>query len=410
MCLQRSLPPITSLRRPRTDVCTDTMLLTILLLSVSLHLLGDSAAQASPPEVCSEQREALRVLRQVQKLLTDHEASYLRGVRTLSKRLNQLRGQLQRREDKDSCPQLKPPRHGRILGRKLKLGHELHVLCDPGYQLSGSESRTCTENQTWSGQLAVCSELPSATNTSSSALRPARCSTAQGVQHCSCDPGYLIQTGGLCQDIDECGLYQGRAGSKLCVHECVNTPGAYHCVCPRGYLLESQPNTCKDVDECVSKEAACPGEQCVNLYGGFTCVRPECPKPKMNATYVKVSGHQCERTPCPVGSSGCLDAPHSVSFHYIPVQSQLPVPRVLFTMTAPRSQAESQRFTLTRGKGPRGLEVRQAGRHRGELLLTKPVSGPAEIQVDVEMEETSAEGPQGRHVFTVTIFVSQFTF
>ncbi|XP_069595622.1 fibulin-7-like isoform X2 [Ranitomeya imitator] len=370
MCLQRSLPPITSLRRPRTDVCTDTMLPTVLLLlSVSLHLLGDSAAQASPPEVCSEQREALRALHQVQKLLTDHEASYLRGVRTLSRRLNQLRGQLQRREDKDSCPQLKPPRHGRILGRKLKLGHELHVLCDPGYQLSGSESRTCTENQTWSGQPAVCS------------------------------------------DIDECGLYQGRAGSKLCVHECVNTPGAYHCVCPRGYLLESQPNTCKDVDECVSKEAACPGgEQCVNLYGGFTCVRPECPRAKMNATYVKVSGHQCERTPCPVGSSGCLDAPHSVSFHYIPLQSQLPVPRVLFTMTAPRSQADSQRFTLTRGKGPRGLEVRQAGRHRGELLLTKPVSGPAEIQVDVEMAETSAEGPQGRHVFTVTIFVSQFTF
>ncbi|XP_073515946.1 fibulin-7-like isoform X2 [Phyllobates terribilis] len=253
-------------------------------------------------------------------------------------------------------------------------------------------------------------ELPSLTNMSSS-LRPARCSTAQGVQHCACDPGYVIQSGGLCQDIDECGLYQGKAGSKLCVHECVNTAGAYHCVCPRGYLLESQPNTCKDVDECVSKEAACPGgEQCVNLYGGFTCVRPECPKPKMNATYVKVSSHQCERTPCPVGSSGCLDAPHSVSFHYIPLQSQLPVPRVLFTMTAPRSQADSQRFTLTRGKGHRGLEVRQAGRHRGELLLTKPLSGPAEVQVDVEMAETSAQGPLGRHVFTVTLLVSQFTF
>ncbi|CAJ0961175.1 unnamed protein product [Ranitomeya imitator] len=164
-------------------------------------------------------------------------------------------------------------------------------------------------------------------------------------------PQCLLILPPLPPDIDECGLYQGRAGSKLCVHECVNTPGAYHCVCPRGYLLESQPNTCK-------------GEQCVNLYGGFTCVRPECPRAKMNATYVKVSGHQCERTPCPVGSSGCLDAPHSVSFHYIPLQSQLPVPRVLFTMTAPRSQADSQRFTLTRGKGPRGLEVRQAGRHR----------------------------------------------
>ncbi|XP_075694375.1 fibulin-7-like isoform X2 [Rhinoderma darwinii] len=377
------------------------MLRTVLLLSVSLQLLSDCGGQA-----CPEQREALRVLRQVQKLLTDHEASYLRGMRTLNRRLNQLRGQ--RPEEKESCPQMKPPRHARILGRKMKVGHELHVLCDPGYQLTGSESRTCLDNQTWSGQPAICSEPTSVTNTSS--LRPAKCSTFQGVQHCACDPGYVIQTGGLCQDIDECELYQGKAGSKICVHECVNAPGSYHCVCPRGYLLDSQQNSCKDVDECVADPSACPGEQCVNLYGGFNCVRPECPKPKLNATYVKISSHQCERTPCPLGSSSCLEAPHSISFHYIPLQSQLPVPRVLFTMTAPRSQGDSQRFTQTRGKGHRGLEVRQAGRHRGELLLTKSLSGPAELQVDVEMAEMSPQGLLGRHIFTVTLFVSRNTF
>ncbi|KAM3919289.1 fibulin-7-like isoform 1-T2 [Leptodactylus fuscus] len=380
------------------------MLKTVLLLSVSLHLLGDCEGQA-----CPDQREALRILRQVQKLLTDHEASYLRGIRTLGRRLNQLRLQLQKQEDKDSCPQLKPPRHGRILGKKLKVGHELHFLCDPSYQLTGSESRTCMDNQTWSGQPAVCSELTSVTNTSS--LRPAKCSTSQGVQHCACEPGYVIQSGGLCQDIDECGLYQGKAGSKICVHECVNTPGSYHCVCPQGYLLDSQQNSCKDVDECVSNHSACSGgEQCVNHYGGFTCVRPECPKPKMNVTYVKVSSHQCERTPCSLGSSSCLDAPHSISFHYIPLQSHLSVPRVLFTMTAPRSQGDSQRFTLIKGKGHRGLEVRQAGRHRGELLLTKSVSGPAELKVDVEMAEMSPQGLLGRHIFTVTLFVSQYMF
>ncbi|KAG8562407.1 hypothetical protein GDO81_015666 [Engystomops pustulosus] len=375
------------------------------ILSALSLLLGGSR------KACPEQREALKVLRQVQKLLTDHEASYLRGMRTLSRRLNQLKGQLQIQEDKDSCPPLKPPRHGRVLGRKLKAGHELHFLCDPGYQLTGSESRTCMNNQTWSGQPAICSELMSVANTTSTTLRPAECSTFQGIQHCACDPGYVIQSGGLCQDIDECDLYQGKAGSKICVHECVNTLGSYNCVCPRGYLLDAHPNSCKDIDECVSNRSACTGgEQCVNLYGGFTCVRPECPKPKMNVTYVKISGHQCERTPCPLGSSSCMDAPHSISFHYIPLQSQLPVPRVLFTMTAPRSQGDSQRFTLTRGKAHRGLEVRQAGRHRGELLLTKSVSGPAEIQVDVEMAEMSPQGILGRHVFTVTLFVSQFTF
>ncbi|XP_056381425.1 fibulin-7-like isoform X3 [Hyla sarda] len=325
------------------------MLKIVLLLGFSLQLLGDSEGQA-----CSEQREALRVLRQVQKLLTDHEASYLRGMRTLSRRLNQLRGQLQRQEDK---------------------------------------------------------ELVSLTNTSSLITRQAKCSTFQGVQHCSCDPGYVIQTGGLCQDIDECSLYHGKAGSKICVHECVNTPGSYQCVCPQGYLLDMQQNSCKDIDECVSNQSACSGgEQCVNLYGAFKCVRPECPKPKLNVTYVKISSHQCERIPCPLGSSSCLEAPHSISFHYISLQSQLPVPSILFTMTAPRSQGDSQRFTLTRGKGHRGLEVRQAGRHRGELILTKTVNGPAELQVDVEMAEMSPQGLLGKHIFTVTLFVSQYTF
>lgn len=111
-----------------------------------------------------------------------------------------------------------------------------------------------------------------------------------------------------------------------------------------------------------------------------------------------------------MGSAACLEAPHSVSFHYIGVQSQLPVPRVLFTMTAPRSPGDGQRFTITRGKGQRGLEVRQAGRHRGELILTKQLTGPAEIQVDVEMAEMSGQGFLGRHIFTVTLFVSQYPF
>ncbi|KAM5126204.1 fibulin-7-like [Mantella aurantiaca] len=379
------------------------MVKAVLVFCVALHLLGVSAGQA-----CSEQREALRTLRQVQKLLTDHEASYLRGMRTLSRRLNQLRAQLQKGDGKDSCSPLKPPRHGRMLGNKLKVGHEVHFLCDPGYRLLGPETRTCQDNQTWSGHTASCAESPSVTN--ATLLRPAKCSSSHGTQHCTCDAGYVIQPGGVCQDIDECGLFH--ASAKICVHECVNTPGSYHCVCPPGYLLDPSQNSCQDIDECVAEQNACAaGQTCVNLYGGFTCVRPECPKPKHNTSYTKTSAYQCERTPCHVGSAACLEAPYSISFHYIGLQSQLPVPRVLFTMTAPRSPGDAQRFTITRGKGQRGLEVRQAGKHRGELILSKALSGPADIQLEVEMAEISvAQGLVGRHVFTVTLYVSQYPF
>ncbi|KAM4614417.1 fibulin-7-like [Discoglossus pictus] len=381
------------------------MLRSILLLSVSLHLLGHCKSKT-----CPEQREALRVLRQVQKLLSDHETSYLRGLKALNKRLTHLRGQILKGATKDACPRLKPPRHGRTLGGKLMVAHEVHFLCNPGYQLVGSETRTCLENQTWSGQTAVCTaELVSVTNTST--LRPAKCTSLFGTQQCTCDPGYLIQPGALCQDMDECSLFQNKPDSKICVHECVNTPGSYHCVCPKGYVLDSKQNSCQDIDECSSGQASCTGGgQCVNLFGGVVCVQPECPKPRQNTTYIKTSGHQCERTPCPMGSSSCLDAPHSISFHYISVQSQLPVPRVLFTMTAPRSLGDTQRFTITRGKGHHGLEVRQAGRHRGELVLNRSLIGPIELQVDVEMAEMSQRGILGKHIFNVTVFVSQYPF
>ncbi|KAM4722436.1 fibulin-7-like [Rhinophrynus dorsalis] len=380
------------------------MLKSVLLLSVSLHLLLICKGQA-----CPEQREAVKALRQVQKLLADHEASYLRGLKALNRRLTNLKDQLLKGDKKETCPRLKAPHHGRILGGKLMVGHEIHFLCNPGYRLLGSETRTCLHNQTWSGQTAICTGLASVTNTSF--LLPAKCSSFQGTQHCTCDPGYLIQSGAVCQDIDECSLFQSKWDSKICAHECINTPGSYQCICPHGYLLDPHQNSCQDIDECVSEQNSCTGEErCVNLFGGFVCVRPECPKPKQNVTYVKISGHQCERTPCLMGSSSCLDAPHSISFHYIAVQSQLQVPRLLFTMTAPRSLGDSQRFSITKAKGQRGLEVRQAGRHRGELVLNKSLIGPAELQVDVEMAEMSSLGILGKHIFSVTIYVSQYPF
>ncbi|XP_063294068.1 fibulin-7-like [Pelobates fuscus] len=380
------------------------MLKQFLLVSIFLQLLVNCKGQA-----CSEHRETIRTLRQVQKLLTDHESSYLKELKSLTRKLTRLGADLVKADSREqNCPPLKAPRHGRKLGAGMKLGHEMHFVCDPGYLLLGSETRICLENQTWSGQSAVCTAV---TNTSSPFQRPAKCSSYYGTQHCTCDPGFLIQPGALCQDLDECTVFQSKPGSKICVYECVNTAGSYRCVCPRGYVLDTAQNRCQDIDECVSDQSACPGSDlCVNLFGGFICAHPECPKSKPNVTYVRTSGHQCERTPCPVGNSNCLEAPHSISFHYLAVQSQLSVPRVLFTMTAPHSLGGSQRFSIVKEKGQRFLQVRQAGRHRGELVLNRSITGPSELQVEVEMSEMSAQGILGKHIFTVTVYVSQYPF
>lgn len=55
-----------------------------------------------------------------------------------------------------TCPKLEAPMNGRKLGKSHSVGHEVHFLCEPGYELVGSESRVCQESLTWSGQPTAC--------------------------------------------------------------------------------------------------------------------------------------------------------------------------------------------------------------------------------------------------------------
>lgn len=55
-----------------------------------------------------------------------------------------------------TCPKLEAPVNGRKLGKSHSVGHEVHFLCEPGYELVGSESRVCQESLTWSGQPTAC--------------------------------------------------------------------------------------------------------------------------------------------------------------------------------------------------------------------------------------------------------------
>lgn len=56
----------------------------------------------------------------------------------------------------ETCPQLAVPLNGRMLGRSLRVGHEVHFICDAGFRLVGSETRACRHNHTWSGTQPFC--------------------------------------------------------------------------------------------------------------------------------------------------------------------------------------------------------------------------------------------------------------
>ncbi|NXJ85809.1 FBLN7 protein, partial [Trogon melanurus] len=409
---------------------------------------------------CVSQPQVLSAVRQLQKLLAAQEAAHLRGTRSLRQQLAVLQSRLQRQATKrnETCPQPAVPLNGRMLGRNLRVGHDIHFVCDAGFRLAGSETRTCRHDRTWSGSqpfcrsIDDCSSNPCANSgtcvdgnqgytclcprgwsgpscqtpiyaslpppadwvapSNASFSRQPRCAEGRsGSRRCSCDAGFQMRAGTMCHDVDECQLFQSNPQTRICLYECLNLPGSYRCLCPPGYVLHADRNTCEDVNECAGKQHNCTqGELCINTFGGHHCVRPKCPPPRHNTSYVKTSAFQCERNPCPMESRGCRQAATSISFHYLPLQANRTVPHVLFKMSTTRFVGDSLRFALVGGRGQGIFAVRRSDRQTGELVLTSPLAGPATLEVEVEMSEFSRKVPLGKHIFKVTVFVSPYEF
>ncbi|XP_041917702.1 fibulin-7 [Alosa sapidissima] len=434
---------------------------------------------------CPSRQELQSSLRQVHKLLSAHETSYMQSLRALRKKLNLVQTSMARQPAKPTnvtCPKLEAPANGKKMGKMMLPGHEVHFLCDPGYELVGSETRQCKETLTWSGQQPVCKDINECasspcmnggtcenevngfvclcakgwggatcqspvptffitiTNTSAATaagaagtagtagtagasvsppatsspfVRPSHCTQTQGTTHCTCEAGYTIsgRDTSICTDIDECELFHMGQGGRLCLHTCVNTPGGYRCACPAGYNLTRDGRNCKDIDECTNKQHNCTRDQlCINTYGGFQCVKVDCPRIR-NATYVKTSSLRCERNPCPVDNRACAQAPNSVSYHYLAVVSNLSAPRVMFRVSAMRMTGDTLRFSLLGGgRARRHFTVQRSDRQTGQLMLLSPVQGPITLEAEVEMSELERRVLLGRYITRVTVFVSPYEF
>uniref|UniRef100_G3P0Y0 Sushi domain-containing protein n=1 Tax=Gasterosteus aculeatus TaxID=69293 RepID=G3P0Y0_GASAC len=375
-----------------------------------------------PPrqQECPSTQSLLNLLRQVEKMLVVHEASYQQGLRSLRMKISALHNRTGGEESAfpSSCSKLEPPPHGRRLGRVFGVGHEVHFLCRPGFELIGSRTRVCLDSQRWSGQQPICRRecrgvrdgsnvLIAGFNSTGNFFRQSHCTHFLGSTRCTCDVGFTIsgRDNNICTDIDECLLFPL---GRLCVHRCVNTPGSFHCLCPAGYDLSGEGRGCTDVDECEKQLHDCAAEEmCVNTFGGFRCVRVECPR-MINATYIKTSPMRCERNPCMLGDKACTQAPNSISFHFLSAVSNMSTPRVLFRVSAARVLGDTLRFGLAGGRGH--FSVQRSGRQTGALLLVAPIEGPATLEAEVEMSELERHNLLGRYLTKVTLFVSPYGF
>ncbi|XP_034072449.1 fibulin-7-like, partial [Gymnodraco acuticeps] len=421
---------------------------------------------------CRSTHDLLTSLRQVEKMLSVHEASYQQGLRSLRKKMSALHNStMSIFKTGATCSKPELPANGRRLGRVFGIGHEVHFLCKPSYELIGPRTRVCLDSLRWSGQQPMCRRLnasgnsltsftpaspssfpvsaalfsssPSPTSSSSSSssssassssallslpppsssssspmssppssVRPSHCTHFLGSTRCTCDVGFTIsgRDNNICTDIDECLLFPLAQPGRLCVHQCVNTPGSFHCFCPAGYDLSRDARSCTDVDECENRMHNCSADQvCVNTFGGFQCVKVECPQMK-NATYIKTSSMRCERNPCMSGDKSCSQAPNSISFHFLSVVSNMAAPRVLFRVSAARVLGDTLRFGLAGGRGRGHFSVQRSGRQTGTLLLVTPIEGPSTLEAEVEMSELERNQLLGRYLTKVTLFVSPYTF
>nr|XP_057903463.1 fibulin-7-like isoform X2 [Doryrhamphus excisus] len=421
----------------------DMALVWVVMVTLGLHQASSASAQACPPI-----RDLLTSVRQVEKMLAAHEAAFQQNLRSLRKKMSALQNSTlaAMKAANASCPKADPPAHGRRLGRVFAVGHEVHFLCKPGYELIGPRTRVCLESLRWSGQAPTCrpeedggsdgirSSSPSSSpvadapptsmptsmpvlatlsaSSPPSSVRPSHCTRLLGSTRCTCDVGFTIsgRDNSICSDIDECQLFPLAQPGRLCVHQCVNTPGSFRCFCPAGYELAADGRSCTDVDECDIGKHNCSGEEmCVNTYGGFRCVTVACPHGD-NATYIKTSPTRCERNPCVQGDRACTQAPNSISFHFLSVVSNMSTPRVLFRVSAARVLGDTLRFGLAGGRGRSHFSVQRSGRQTATLLLVTPVLGPATLEAEVEMSELERHALLGRYLTKVTLFVAPYHF
>uniref|UniRef100_A0A4W3JXS0 Fibulin-7-like protein n=1 Tax=Callorhinchus milii TaxID=7868 RepID=A0A4W3JXS0_CALMI len=409
---------------------------------------------------CPNKQQVLTAVRQMQKLLSTQESQYKQGMRTMRRKLTLLQSSVNKQTE--TCPKLNVPSNGKKFGNKYSVSHEVHFACDPGFLLVGMDTRVCQDNKKWSGQQPFCKNINECSSNpcknggtcvddinryaclcppgwvgyncdhalfsltaafsgreglDPSFSRQPRCTSVQGSQHCSCDPGFHlsgredIQDPVCLSDVDECELFQRERQARLCAHACVNTPGSYRCTCPPGYTLQEEGRGCDDVNECSSGQHNCSREEsCINNHGGFYCVRPECPKSRFNASYVKTSQFKCERNPCHMDSKLCANAAYSITYHYLTLTSNLKTPRALFRMTTSRFNGDTIRFSIVGGVGQGHFTIQRSDRQTGELVLVHPVQGPATLEVEMEMTELSGKTILTKHVSKVIIYVSQYTF
>nr|XP_023016733.1 fibulin-1-like [Leptinotarsa decemlineata] len=311
--------------------------------------------------------------------------------------LNKITGQC---EDLDECRMFRPCRLAS--SKCVNLIGSFRCDCKEGF-----EKKYINE----CGDIDECLQTPG--------LCEHNCINIYGTYRCSCKQGFTLNSDNrTCTDIDECERFKDK---RLCIGTCKNVPGSYTCECPPGYELGSDGRVCIDIDECQESNVCLRDEVCLNTRGGYKCYRIKCPP-----NYVKDSEHKarCKRMQsyCDLRDYQCLLMPEQYTYQYITLVSNLPMTRDinLFRIKGPEWYSSRAQFSmkLLDVNCPAGVQkVNERWFRKVDdqfnsmvLYLVKPIQGPQEIKLQIELTLFQGNTIIGNAVVYIIIVVSEYTF
>ncbi|XP_062376240.1 EGF-containing fibulin-like extracellular matrix protein 1 isoform X5 [Sardina pilchardus] len=226
-----------------------------------------------------------------------------------------------------------------------------------------------------------------------------QCYNLMGSFICQCNQGYELATDSVnCADIDECAF-----SSYMCQYLCINSPGGYSCTCPDGYQLQGT-RMCQDINECETDHTCTEDEMCWNYYGGFRCYpRNPCQEP-----YVRTSESRCV---CP-SSSVCRGIAQSIVYKYMNIYSDRSVPADIFQIQATNIYPNTHNtFRIKSGNEGEDFFLRRISNVGAMLVMTKSLSGPLELILDLEMVTyQTAMNHRSSSLLRLTIVVGPYPF
>ncbi|KAM4599771.1 EGF-containing fibulin-like extracellular matrix protein 1 isoform 1-T1 [Fundulus diaphanus] len=227
-----------------------------------------------------------------------------------------------------------------------------------------------------------------------------QCYNLMGSFLCQCNNGFELAADKVsCQDIDECSL-----SSYMCQFQCVNNPGSYSCECPQGYQLQGN-RLCQDINECEMGTHNCQDDEiCWNYYGGFRCY----PRNPCDSLYTLTSENRCV---CP-SQAECQGLPPSIVYKYMSIQADRSVPADIFQIQATNMFTNTRNnFRIKAGNEGGEFFLRRSSNLSAMLVLTKPLSGPKEYVVDLEMiTHHLTMNYQSSSLLRLTIIVGAYPF